>query len=457
MKPSFRILLVLVISVAICMFIAPSAFADGSSTSETNLTPSNSQEAINTETTPPVATTEANTTAGDENGAVNGTGTTVPEELAPNMQPEETNLSNPLDTLLVDPTFPAGTFVIPMDDKQADKIKAFGLVHKILTNGADVYRIIEPPDVTLKTTTYPAGSVYQGGPMIVMPSGAAAVAAARASFPTVTVDTLTESFTSSSVLMATRPTRILVVHGQYGHSDETMTGMGLPFTLVEQAEVAANPNMIFSYDVVVDDCPGGEGLLTENIINLVRTFVANGGEMIFTDIALLDLDQIFPNYVTVVSNADGDWDFTYHNTGDFLSQYSGPTVVSMYTMGGGNIVSATLNPNVKVLMDGNFDLYPSTYYIGAFYFTYGNGIVEGFAFHPGDQTNPYAILIASVLLGNKLIHTASTLETPSEAPAPTQQQEVLPVTGGSNLPAVLGGFLLLLGLATKLVIQKPTL
>jgi len=70
--------------------------------------------------------------------------------------------------------FPIGTFVIPMDEKQnlltTSNVTVYGFIWAILDAGADIYRIIEPPDITLKTATYPGGAVFSGGVILVMPT-----------------------------------------------------------------------------------------------------------------------------------------------------------------------------------------------------------------------------------------------------------------------------------------------
>lgn len=48
-------------------------------------------------------------------------------------------------------SFPVGTFVVPMDEKQAERILVFGFVHALLRspNPIEIFRVIEPPNVTL--------------------------------------------------------------------------------------------------------------------------------------------------------------------------------------------------------------------------------------------------------------------------------------------------------------------
>jgi hypothetical protein len=329
--------------------------------------------------------------------------------------------------------FPVGTYVVPMDDKQADRIQAFGLIVRILNEGGQFRRILESdssPGVTLKTTVNPGGASYQGGPILVPASYAGAVTAAQGAFPAVTVDTLTEDFLFDNSFLVTTPTDILVIQGLYGHTEDTLTAMGVPFTLKTQAEVAVDPAMINNYDLVVDDCPGGYGAIPDNIKNILISFAENGGELIFTDIALEDLNQCFPGYVTVVGNTDGNFDFNHHNSGSFITQFYGTNPFSIYTMGGGNIVSEVLNPAVNIFLDSESYGNPSDYAIGGFYFTYGSGIVEGLAFHPYEQEGESQVL-TSFIFGNKFIHASEPGPEPEPTPTPVvpAQQEELPYTG----------------------------
>jgi len=153
-----------------------------------------------------------------------------------------------------------------------------------------------------------------------------------------------------------------------------------------------------------------------HVVANLTTFTRNGGEVIFTDIALDDLVQVFPNYVNVIGNLDWTGNVSIHNpplTGfpaEFPSQYptTFPQTTKIYTMGGGRIVDTILNTTeVRVLLDtseydgGNRTL--------AFYFPYGDGLVEGFAYHPQEQTedityDPYSYVVSSTFYGNKFIH-----------------------------------------------------
>jgi len=77
-------------------------------------------------------------------------------------------------------------------------------------------------------------------------------------------------------------------------------------------------------------------------------------------------------------------------------------------MGGGNIVDTILNTTeVRVLMDTSE--YGGANRTLAFYFPYGDGLVEGFAYHPQEQIgsitdDPYSYVVSSIFYGNKFIH-----------------------------------------------------
>ena len=265
---------------------------------------------------------------------LNVTSPTAAEEVITSMK-----IVQELETI----TFPAGSYVIPMDDKQNDIIRAFGFLANVLKN-ATIYRIIEPPDITIKTSSYPAGTTYSGGPVLVMPEDSAAIASAQAVFPSVTVDTLNESFTSNRVFRVEEPTDILIIYGRWAHTQDVLDDMGIPYTMVNRSDVEANPSMLLNYDLVVVDCPGWAGSPPTEVQDKIRELVNRGGEVIFTDIALLDLAVIFPGYTTVVPNVDGVWNCTTHNPpvglteGEFPSQYYGPSNAMIYTMGGGYIL-----------------------------------------------------------------------------------------------------------------------
>jgi hypothetical protein len=329
-------------------------------------------------------------------------------------------------------TFPVGTYVISMDEKQ-DALKpgdvtVFGFIWAILNDGADIYRIIEPPDVTLNTTANPSGAVYSGGVILVNASYGAIITAQEANFSTVVVDTLTEGFTSDKVLFINKPTRILVIRGQFGHTEVTLDWMKIPYMINSTEEVAADPTMLLDYDVVVDDCAGWAKTtgVPWNVWTNMSKLASNGGELIFTDIALMDLQLVFPGYVNVVYGNDDNWtdSSSIHNpplnfSAEYPSQYSAnfPSTTKIHTMSHNYVVDRAWRPaDVRVIMDTSFFNYTwdfpphpdPTYAILGFYFPYGNGLVEGFAYHPQEQTesltgDPNSYLCASILYGNKFV------------------------------------------------------
>jgi hypothetical protein len=304
-------------------------------------------------------------------------------------------------------TFPVGSFVVPMDNKQNDILQAFGFTHALLRNGATIFRIIQPPDTIIETMMYPALEIFAGGPILVMPSDAAIVNMVRLQFPTVSVDNIISQLTSDTVDVIFEPTDILVIYGTWGHTQDVLTDMGIPFTLVNATQVEADPDMLFDYDLFVDDCPGWGPFMTLPVYNNLREFARRGGELIFTDLALDDLSIVFPGYVTVTTNAEGFWPCNMYRIPEFPGQYYGPQVLDIYTKSGGRVMGQVLDPSVRVMVDSND--YFGQYAILAVYFYYGaqgnwsGGIVEGFGYHPGDQP-PDARILASILFGNKFVH-----------------------------------------------------
>ena len=114
-------------------------------------------------------------------------------------------------------SFPAGTFVIPMDGNQAERILVFGFVHALLAdpNRITLFRVIEPPNVTLTTNMTASPAVFVGGPFLVNPSDAAKVAQVKSEtdFKHVTVGVLTTQHVLNNIFRVPVPTKILVVKG----------------------------------------------------------------------------------------------------------------------------------------------------------------------------------------------------------------------------------------------------
>jgi len=336
-------------------------------------------------------------------------------------------------------TFPAGTLVIPMDEKQAERILVFGFVHALLRspNSIQIFRVIEPPTVTLTTNMSATPKAFEGGPFLVHPGDASKVIQVknRPEFKRVTVGTLTVQHTLDNIFRVRDPTKILVVKGLWGRTDITLDAMKIPYNITTREDLAANPNMIFSYSLIVVDCYGWSGSIPSRVADNIKSHVDAGNEVIFTDIALKDMDATFPGYVTLwgpqprdrVANAYAynpprKYDPTKYGSSadrfppEFPSQYYNPAPraneLKVFTESAGYVVSsipsAEVN-DVRILADSkNFGPAGNQYAILAFYFQYGNGIVEGLAFHPQQQVRSvvgnngyYAVY---QFYGNKFVH-----------------------------------------------------
>ena len=319
-------------------------------------------------------------------------------------------------------TFAPGTIVVPMDDKQSDRIHVYGLVHEFLRNnpGSQVARIIEPPNVVLQTDLTPAGVLYQGGPFLIDSSFTSAVnkMLANSTFSKVTITRLTTTFTSNRIFFVRQPTRILVISdGYWGKTFLTLFRMGISYTEISTTQAMANPSGVNQYTLIVLDSPGWYGNPSAYsplhrsqitaVYNAIQARVAAGNEVMYTDAAIFDLNSTFPGYIKLGNPGEtGAWKSLMHNpaAGDsgfdseFPSQYynpgPNPNQVTIFTESGvGNWVPIGVQPShtadVRILMDTtNYGIPKLPYSILAFYFPYGNGIVEGLALQPYEQLYP---------------------------------------------------------------------
>lgn len=348
-------------------------------------------------------------------------------------------------------TFPAGTIVIPMDGKQADRVHVYGFIHEFLrlVPDAGLARVIEPPDVTLQTALTPSGAVYQGGPFLIEArflSGITGLLATK-DFSQVTYTTLTTSFTSNKIFFMRQPTKILVIKGIFGRTDLTLSRMAINYTMVDPSVIENNPSIIDQYTLIVVDCPGWFGnpstystdrrAKIQTIYNTIQSRVKAGNEVIFTDIALKDLNATFPGYINLAPGDAGGWMTTVYNPPkggnfppEFPSQYynapPNPNTAKIFTEGGGWVVSSIApqhTSDVRILLDTDKFGVPFRYAILGFYFQFGNGIVEGLAFHPYEQLYPtYAdqngYYATYEIYGNKFVHGPQLDFIVSATPSP---------------------------------------
>jgi hypothetical protein len=381
-------------------------------------------------------------------------------------------------------SFPSGTFVIPMDEKQADRILVFGYVHALLAapDPITLFRVIEPSNVTLTTNMTASPAVFAGGPFLVYSSDAAKVAQikSRSDFKKVTVGTLTTQHVLDNIFRVTIPTKILVIKGEppWGRTDQTLDAMKIPYNITTHAALAANPDMIFDYTLTVVDCNGWNGFIPSQIASNLRSSANAGHEVIFTDRALWDMNSTFPGYISLTRpfptdsvstayayNPPRKYDPTKYGasadrfTPEYPSQYYNspprPNEIRVATDSQGiavsSIQSARVN-DVRILADSKtFGTSHNQYAILAFYFEYGRGVVEGLAFHPQEQSiatvgkNGYYAVYQ--FYGNKFVHgpPPSSYELTANPPSVTVPQGQLAtytvtVTsfGAFNLPVTLG-------------------
>jgi hypothetical protein len=323
---------------------------------------------------------------------------------------------------------------------------------------------------------------FYGGPFLVYSVDSAKVAQVRSEpdFRHVTVGQLTTQETLNNIFRVTEPTKILVVKGEppWGKTDVTLDDMKIPYTIVTHENITANPNMIFNYTLIVIDCNGWEGHIPSPIADNIRSQVSAGHEVIFTDRALADLNATFPGYVNVsgaqptdrVSNAyaynpprkydptkygasadrlETEYPSQYYNPGPFANE------IKVYTESEGYVVSSVPSGrvnDVRILADSNtFGTSNNQYAIFAFYFEYGNGIVEGIAFHPQQQVQsvigPNGYYGVYQIYGNKFVHGVPPGEFDLQAnPASRSVFQASSTTytvtvtsySGFNLPVTLG-------------------
>jgi hypothetical protein len=240
-----------------------------------------------------------------------------------------------------------------------------------------------------------------------------------ADFGDVTTETLTVGASWIRTGEATTVPSIAVIYGSFGRTDLLLADMGIPYTSYLKSAVAANPSVLDSYGLIVDDCPGWQGYPPADVLAKLQDLANAGARLIFTDIGFLDMDVAFPGKATVVPNWDGNWSFEFHQNGDSFTQYGGNTPVTMFTDGGGSIATAVAD-GVSIAVDcAAYGRVNPWYAIAAFYFTQGAGLVEGVAFHAGDQISLgfAAEYAASVLSGNLFFAELETRKRPIWQPS----------------------------------------
>lgn len=329
--------------------------------------------------------------------------------------------------------FAVNTIVIPMDEKQGDRLSVFGFMQWLNRQSKTYFRLIQGPldNVVLVTGACPTdGCAYKGGPLFiegVLPSPI------PTEFSGVTVDVLKKTFASTSFARSSKAPKIVLVSNppvDMGHTYQVLNAMKLKYDSKSIADIEANPNILANYDLIIDDCPGWSAnyvtTMPTAVQEAIKGFVNAGGEAIFTDIALIDLYALFGEYAGIAWNglvSPDLYNFTVNPYAETPGQYAGPPSLDLHIPPLG-IIGVSLQPDppkwteVRPLLDSiaftPIDWMPAPHLAGyampAFYFPYGKGVVEGFGFHIPDQVGETATITAQ-LLGNKVTHPVPNDET----------------------------------------------
>jgi len=317
---------------------------------------------------------------------------------------------------------PGGTFIIPMDDKQTDRIAVYGLVHELLVAGVPVLRVITPPVPSYKTLAFENGVDFQGGPFLVWGGYREAFEAAVAHHPSVAVDQLRNTQIQRNVLIIVEPTKILLVKGwndftgselDFGETEVALDAMGIPYDHVNRRAVEATPNLVLNYDLVVLDCPAWYPAdIPTAVVEHLRIFLEGGGTIVLTDRALVHAAQLIPGRLGLGPTRTWTGNATIRDRNGALSQSYGPQYVRVHTADLTGRIITTVAPGAKVLLDTS--AYPvgprgePGYRIFAAVFEAGNGTVIGFAYHPAEQPGD-SFNYTSALYGNVFVHSTSLL------------------------------------------------
>jgi len=320
--------------------------------------------------------------------------------------------------------FSAGSIVIPMDEKQNDTTRSFGLIHALLRNGIVCYRLIGPPDPFIGTEEFPQGANYSGGPIIIAHSNISGIQPILDTFPSVTTHNVTELFISTRVYKIEHPTKVLVVGIKSGGADGTQSSfsnklfadMKIPYMegsisdlgwRISSSEVA---NLLDEYDLFIFEDPGANGVMTPRMRDAIRTATTNGKNFVFIGKAMKDLPRIFRGCLSL-KTIDESVPFIakFQQTGESPSQYSG------------NRTFNVTNSHAIAMTPGYEDLEPMLWAEGygsqvlfASYFRYGKGLIEVFSFLPDEQDDDMRSL-TETLLGNRFVQAPPT---PLQPPPP---------------------------------------
>ncbi|MCK4758236.1 MAG: hypothetical protein KAS67_07280, partial [Thermoplasmata archaeon] len=298
--------------------------------------------------------------------------------------------------------FSPGCLIIPMDEKQDDRLLAFGMLHALLRNDTICYRLIGPPAVFVHTEQVPEGSNYSGGPMVLLEFNITLMDEIRAGFPEVTVHEVSETFVWHMVYKIEEPTKILLVYREGSDYQESLSAallkdMHIPFTIKQIWHI--DPSVDFmDNDLIVIEDPGANGAMERWLINGIRSSVASGRNFVFIGKAIKDLPKIFPFSVSLQEvNDDIKFQATFDNVGESPSQYHGSTLLNV-TTSDWVATTPTFPEMTPMLYAEGFD----AQVLFASYFRYGDGSVEIFSFDPEEQVGEMREM-ASIFLGNRFV------------------------------------------------------
>jgi len=309
-----------------------------------------------------------------------------------------------------------------MDDKQADRIAVYGMVHELLVAGVPVLRVITPPAAFYKTVAHEDGVEFEGGPFVVWGGYRQAFQTAAANHASVSFDEMKNTVIQRNVLIIVRPTEILLIKGwndftgselNFGKTEVALEAMGIPYDRMDRRAIESSPNRILNYDLVVLDCPAWyPTTIPSAVLEHLRVFLEGGGTIVLTDRGLVHASQIIPGRVGLDSTKSWTGGATIRDRKGALSQSFGPENVLVHTPDITGRIMTSAVPGSQILLD-TFE-YPvgprgePGYRILAASFEAGNGTVIGFAYHPAEQPAD-SFNYTSALYGNVFVHSTSLL------------------------------------------------
>ncbi len=291
------------------------------------------------------------------------------------LQSDNISSNIPIAIGIRDRIFPVNTTIIPLDNNQANILKAYGFAYNLLKQDIPVGWIMD--NITLNTTEL--GNYNYRGSTFVVDYPDNTWLDSQAAIWNVTLNHLNQTLNGDYVTWLAFAPRIAVQEGgKYWVVTETLNASGIPYSWVNGQDIINGA--LSNYDVLLVGHYDFEFNSPNPVeeTDAIRKFIENGGYLHAECVSVTSFEyyQHITNITSSRNITSGDYMIMYQPYSPLTQTFGTPKDIGG-TVSGFNITDS----NVTLLATDNFG------YDKFVYTPFGNGYISYYAGHLGDNVD----------------------------------------------------------------------